>query len=1005
MKKVTLWAFLLLCFPIYAQIGINTITPNAMFEVNATDQGVLIPRVALTSALVSAPVVNPQGGALSVSTLIYNTATAGVSPNNVVPGFYFWNGTKWTALNSDLTGWSTTGNLGTSSTVNFIGTRDNQDVIFKRSNQRAGFLGQSNTSFGLRTLPTSGISTNNSAFGLEALFSNTTGEENSAIGNKALFSNISGDYNTAMGVEALTANSTGDYNTAIGRRALRSSVSGIANTALGYHALDSNTGDFNTAVGSIAFANGSGDGNTAIGRSALEQTSGSNNVAVGHKAAELLNSGSNNIAIGANTSLSSTTVSNELNIGNTVFGKIGATEKAIGININTPKAMLEVNSSNSGILIPRVALTSTTVAAPVTNPQTGALAESTMVYNTAMAGTSPDNVKPGFYYWNGTKWARFDSDGEKQPHFYTADATTLAPVATTMQAMPDMTVTFTPKQSVVFVNFSASGFSTTTACGNFSIFFQIHVNGVAVRSWQTPTEDVLNASTNRPSWDTTLSVPVSVTEGIPQTVSILWGTPGCNAGLNPVGTSVIAFSGFTYGALRTLTIIDPAGGSGVTGTPPVTASSWAVSGNSGLTAASNFIGTIDNADVVFKRNNMNSGRISLTNTAFGSESLITNSGGGNSAYGSEALADNVSGGSNTAIGARTMVSNDSGNFNVAVGREALLTNFTGNRNTAVGFSAMSAATQGQNNTALGNEAETSGVLTNATAIGSNALVSTSNSLVLGSISGTNSATADVNVGIGTTAPERALHISRGDSGGTPSVNTVLAMENDGPTFAQIMSPSTSESGYLFGTEVGSVRGGIVFNSPGLLEGIGFRSGGNTFRMGLTAAGDLGIGTATPGGQFELSLNEGRKPLSSAWTIPSDGRLKNIDGLYEKGLGEISRLKTVRYHYKNVPDKTFADEVLRESAVGFIAQEVREIFPEAVGVDRDGYLNFNMHPILVASVNALRQLDEKQKAITSEIEILKNENADLKAQIELMKSVMAEQSDMIRKVLAAQAENK
>jgi hypothetical protein len=46
-----------------------------------------------------------------------------------------------------------------------------------------------------------------------------------------------------------------------------------------------------------------------------------------------------------------------------------------------------------------------------------------------------------------------------------------------------------------------------------------------------------------------------------------------------------------------------------------------------------------------------------------------------------------------------------------------------------------------------------------TAIGANALVTNSNSLVLGSINGVNLATADTNVGIGTTAPEQRLHIN------------------------------------------------------------------------------------------------------------------------------------------------------------------------------------------------------------------------------------------------------
>lgn len=60
-------------------------------------------------------------------------------------------------------------------------------------------------------------------------------------------------------------------------------------------------------------------------------------------------------------------------------------------------AMLEVRSTNSGVLVPRVTLSSTLVAAPVTTPAT-----SLLVYNTATAG----DVTPGFYYWDSSKWVR-----------------------------------------------------------------------------------------------------------------------------------------------------------------------------------------------------------------------------------------------------------------------------------------------------------------------------------------------------------------------------------------------------------------------------------------------------------------------------------------------------------------------------------------------------------------------------------------------------------------------
>ena len=77
---------------IYAQIGIGTATPNGVLDISSSTNGIVIPNVALTSRSTSTPIVNPNGGGVPIAgTLVWNTATTGVSPNNVVPGFYYWN--------------------------------------------------------------------------------------------------------------------------------------------------------------------------------------------------------------------------------------------------------------------------------------------------------------------------------------------------------------------------------------------------------------------------------------------------------------------------------------------------------------------------------------------------------------------------------------------------------------------------------------------------------------------------------------------------------------------------------------------------------------------------------------------------------------------------------------------------------------------------------------------------------------------------------------------------
>lgn len=85
------------------------------------------------------------------------------------------------------------------------------------------------------------------------------------------------------------------------------------------------------------------------------------------------------------------------------FAIYGTMQAQVGIGTNTPNAsaQLEVNSTSKGFLPPRVALTGSADATTIASPATGLL-----VYNTNTAGTSPNNVMPGFYYYDGAKWQR-----------------------------------------------------------------------------------------------------------------------------------------------------------------------------------------------------------------------------------------------------------------------------------------------------------------------------------------------------------------------------------------------------------------------------------------------------------------------------------------------------------------------------------------------------------------------------------------------------------------------
>ena len=83
--------------PVFAQTGIGTTTPDASakLEVSSTNKGFLPPRIALTALNSASPVTSPATGLL-----IFNTASAGTNPNQVIPGYYYWDGgnSKWVRL-------------------------------------------------------------------------------------------------------------------------------------------------------------------------------------------------------------------------------------------------------------------------------------------------------------------------------------------------------------------------------------------------------------------------------------------------------------------------------------------------------------------------------------------------------------------------------------------------------------------------------------------------------------------------------------------------------------------------------------------------------------------------------------------------------------------------------------------------------------------------------------------------------------------------------------------
>ena len=107
-------------------VGIGTASPNtsAKLEILDANRGILLPRVALTSTTVAAPVSSPANWLI-----VFNTNNI----NDVSEGLYYWNGTRWVRL-STSNDWTILGNAGTNPNTNFVGTTDAQDLVFRTGN-------------------------------------------------------------------------------------------------------------------------------------------------------------------------------------------------------------------------------------------------------------------------------------------------------------------------------------------------------------------------------------------------------------------------------------------------------------------------------------------------------------------------------------------------------------------------------------------------------------------------------------------------------------------------------------------------------------------------------------------------------------------------------------------------------------------------------------------------------------------------------------------------------
>ncbi|MFZ0429991.1 MAG: tail fiber domain-containing protein, partial [Acidobacteriota bacterium] len=311
-------------------------------------------------------------------------------------------------------------------------------------------------------------------------------------------------------------------------------------------------------------------------------------------------------------------------------------------------------------------------------------------------------------------------------------------------------------------------------------------------------------------------------------------------------------------------------------------------------------------------------------------------------------------------------------------------------NTGVGQNAGLSNTVEAGNSLFGAGADSTAGINNATAVGFQAQVSQSNSLVLGSIAGLNEATNNVRVGIGTPTPDAALHVSRADgtaqlkveeTSGTTANRVLFRLTNNGGPWFKLLNSNTGQEwtfamdqfdNFIFskigtgGAEFKIYKSGAVTMGPG---------GSEIFDLQPT--GDLEIaGGLTAGGIYYASDRNKKtdiRPLSS-----------------EEVLETIARLPVSTWRFKT--------ESTQIRHAGPMAQDFYAAF--GLGNDDKTISASDISGLALAAIQGLYQQNVQTRAeLVSKGAALRR----LQAQMQVKDAQLAAQGKRIAKLEAQQAE--
>ena len=288
-------------------------------------------------------------------------------------------------------------------------------------------------------------------------------------------------------------------------------------------------------------------------------------------------------------------------------------------------------------------------------------------------------------------------------------------------------------------------------------------------------------------------------------------------------------------------------------------------------------------------------------------------------------------------------------------------------------------------------------------------------------------TAGGNWGIGTDDPTAKLHVNSTVIGQTPFRVQVLGISKFLVNSAGNVGIGTTlpqSSLHVVGAEILSTgyQAGFKFRNRGSFSAADdwvwysqdniarFWRAGYGDMIGITTAGNVGIGTLNPGTRLEVKQQVPNRAIewehestADYWTVGigtftkncrfefnglgktqfssvdgslsllSDARLKEeIEPATAPLLGKLMQLKPAKYYYKD------SRAVAKEKTLGLVAQEVEKVFPELVQTEDGGYKMLNYSGLTIVSIKAIQELQQTVVAQQQELNAFKERFAQLEA---------------------------